>query len=72
MSELDWIKNIAHKIDLENQTLMKKYSSLKSEYEIQEKDKDLLMKELLMKKKENAILKSQVEQYEKLLNEVSK
>ena len=60
MSELDWIKNIAHKIDLENQTLMKKYSSLKSEYEIQEKDKDLLMKELLMKKKENAILKSQV------------
>ncbi len=63
MSELDWIKNIAHKIDLENQTLMKKYSSLKSEYEIQEKDKDLLMKELLMKKKENAILKSQVEQY---------
>lgn len=30
------------------------------------------MKELLMKKKENAILKSQVEQYEKLLNEVSK
>lgn len=68
MSELDWIKNIAHKIDLENQTLMKKYSSLKSEYEIQEKDKDLLMKELLMRKKENAILKSQVEQYEKLLN----
>ena len=68
MSELDWIKNIAHKIDLEKQTLMKKYSTLKSEYEIQEKDKDLLMKQLLMKKKENAILKSQVEQYEKLLN----
>lgn len=47
---------------------MKKYSSLKSEYQIQQKDKDLLMKQLLMKKKENAILKSQVEQYEKLLN----
>ena len=60
MSELDWIKNIAHKIDLENQTLVKKYSALKSEFEIQEKDKDLLMKELLMKKKENAVLKSQV------------
>lgn len=71
-SELEWIKNIAHKIDLENQTLMKKFSTLKSEFEIQEKDKDLLMKELLMKKKENAVLKSQVEQYEKLLNEVSK
>lgn len=63
LSELEWIKNIAHKIDLENQTLTKKYSTLKSEYEIQEKDKDLLMKELLMKKKENAVLKSQVEQY---------
>jgi hypothetical protein len=72
MSELEWIKNIAHKIDIENQTLIKKYSFLKSEYDIQEKDKNLLMKELLMKKKENAVLKSQVEQYEKLLNEVSK
>ncbi len=30
---------------------MKKYSSLKAEFEIQEKDKDLLLKELLMKKK---------------------
>ena len=51
---------------------MKKYSSLKAEFEIQEKDKDLLLKELLMKKKENAALRTQVEQYEKLLNEVSK
>ena len=71
-SELEWIKNIAHKIDEENKTLMKKYSSLKAEFEIQEKDKDLLLKELLMKKKENAALRTQVEQYEKLLNEVSR
>lgn len=42
---------------------MKKYSSLKSEFEIQERDKDLLLKELLMKKKENAALRTQVEQY---------
>ena len=48
------------------------YSSLKAEFEIQEKDKDLLLKELLMKKKENAALRTQVEQYEKLLNEVSR
>lgn len=71
-SELEWIKNIAHKIDEENKTLMKKYSSLKSEFEIQERDKEMLLKELLMKKKENAALRAQVEQYEKLLNEVSK
>ncbi len=51
---------------------MKKYTTLKSEFQIQEKDKELLLKQLLMKKKENAVLKSQVEQYEKLLNEVSK
>ena len=48
---------------MENQTIMKKYSNLKSEFDIQEKDKDILLKELLMKKKENAVLKSQVEQY---------
>ena len=30
------------------------------------------MKELLMKKKENAALRTQVQQYEKLLNEVSR
>lgn len=47
---------------------MKKYSSLKSEFEIQERDKEMLLKELLMKKKENAALRAQVEQYEKLLN----
>ena len=31
-SELEWIKNIAHKIDEENKTLMRKYSALKSEF----------------------------------------
>lgn len=39
---------------------MKKYSSLKSEFEIQERDKEMLLKELLMKKKENAALRAQV------------
>ena len=63
ISELEWIKNIAHKIDEENQAVLKKYSSLKAEFEIQSKDKEILLKELLMKKKENAVLKSQVEQY---------
>ncbi len=43
-SELEWIKNIAHKIDEENKTLMRKYSSLKAQFEIQERDKDLLLK----------------------------
>ncbi len=63
MSQLEWIKNIAHKIDSENQQIVKKYTTLKSEFEIQQKDKEILLKELLMKKKENAVLKAQVEQY---------
>ena len=71
-AELEWIKNIAHKIDDENKALIKKYSTLKADFDIQERDKELLMKELLLKKKENAALRSQVEQYEQLLNEVSK
>lgn len=62
-SELEWIKNIAHKIDEENKSLMKKYSTLKSDAEIQERDNEMLLKELLMKKKENAALRTQVEQY---------
>lgn len=66
------MKNIAQKIDTENQTLVKKYTELKSEFEIQKNDRDMLLRELLMKKKKNAVLSSQIEQYEKLLQEVSK
>jgi|JI6StandDraft_1071083.scaffolds.fasta_scaffold07450_3 chromosome segregation ATPase len=72
VSELEWMKNIAQKIDTENQTLVKKYAELKSEFEIQKNDRDMLLRELLMKKKKNAVLSSQIEQYEKLLQEVSK
>ncbi len=32
MSELEWIKNIAHKIDDENRQMVKKYYTLKSEF----------------------------------------
>lgn len=87
ISELEWIKNIAQKIDQENHNLMKKHMDLKAQYQTQENDREMLLKyafllffpifyfhsrELIMKKKKNAILKSQLEQYEKLLNEVTK
>ncbi|EGR27524.1 hypothetical protein IMG5_194730 [Ichthyophthirius multifiliis] len=71
-SKLEWIKNIAQKIDNENHNLMKKYMDLKSQYQTQENDREMLLKELIMKKKKYAILKSQLEQYEQLLNEASK
>ncbi|CAD8136847.1 unnamed protein product [Paramecium octaurelia] len=72
ISELEWIKNIAQKIDNENHSLMQKYKELKIQYQTQENDREMLLKELIMKKKKNAILKSQIQQYEKLLNEVQK
>lgn len=36
---------------------------LKAQYQTQENDREMLLKELIMKKKKNAILKSQIEQY---------
>ena len=72
ISELEWIKNIAQKIDNENHSLMQKYKELKIQYQTQENDREMLLKELIMKKKKNAILKSQIQQYDKLLNEVQK
>lgn len=71
LQDLEWIKAIAQKIDNENHTLQKKYMDLKAQYQTQENDREMLLKELIMKKKKNAILKSQIEQYQKLMNELS-
>lgn len=72
IAELEWIKDIAQKIDQENHTLMKKYMELKAQYSTQENDREILLREVILKKKKNAILKSQIEQYEKILEEVGK
>ena len=44
ISELEWIKNIAQKIDQENHGLMKKYMDLKAQYQTQENDREMLLK----------------------------
>ena len=44
ISELEWIKNIAQKIDQENHNLMKKYMDLKAQYQTQENDREMLLK----------------------------
>lgn len=72
IAELEWIKDIAQKIDQENHTLMKKHMELKAQYATQENDREILLREVILKKKKNAILKSQIDQYEKILEEVSK
>lgn len=72
VSELDWIKNIAQKIDNENQSLLRKYNELKSEFEIQQNDREMVIKELFLKNRKNATLSEQVEKYEKALQELVK
>ena len=44
ISELEWIKNIAQKIDNENHSLMKKYMDLKAQYQTQENDREMILK----------------------------
>ena len=44
IAELEWIKDIAQKIDNENHTLMKKYMELKAQYSTQEKDREILLR----------------------------
>ena len=52
--------------------MLKKYNDLKSEFEIQQNDREVIVKELILKKKKNAVLSGQLEQYEKALQELSK
>lgn len=50
---LELITNIAQRIDNENRTLLKKNQELRNEYKAQENDRELLVKQLVMQKKEN-------------------
>ena len=51
---------------------MKKYMDLKAQYQTQENDREMLLKELIMKKKKIAILTHQLKQYKKLMEDISK
>lgn len=57
---LEIITNIAQRIENENRTLMKKNSELKKEYQNQENDRELLLKQLVMLKKENGKIKEEI------------
>ena len=46
IAELEWIKEIAQKIDTENHSLMKKYMDLKAQYSTQENDREILLRHL--------------------------
>ena len=66
ISELEWIKDISYKIDNENHNWMKKYMDQKVDYEAQENDRQMLLNEVVLKKKKNAMLFSQYKEYKKL------
>ncbi|CDW74794.1 UNKNOWN [Stylonychia lemnae] len=66
---LELITNIAQRIDNENRALMKKNQELKHEYKTQEDDRELLVKQLVMQKKENAKIREEIEFYERIIEE---
>jgi predicted phage gp36 major capsid-like protein len=66
---LEVITNIAQRIENENRALMKKNAELKKEYENQENDRELLLKQLVMLKKENSKVKEEIDYYNKIVEE---
>ena len=48
---------------------MKKNLELKSEYSAQENDRELLIKQLVMQKKENAKIKEEIQFYDNIIQE---
>ena len=48
---------------------MKKNQELKTEYKAQENDRELLVKQLVMQKKENAKIREEIEFYERIIQE---
>eukprot|EP00347_Sterkiella_histriomuscorum_P016962 403351189 len=66
---LELITNIAQRIDNENRALMKKNQELKGEYRTQENDRELLVKQLVMQKKENAKIREEIEFYDRIIEE---
>ena len=72
MSELEWIKKIAHKIDIENYYLMKRYTELKVEHETQANDLKLLGEESQLQTKRSEDLENKVQEYKTLLQRLIK
>lgn len=72
MSELEWIKKIAHKIDIENYYLSKRYTELKVEYETQKNDRVLLLTEDAYQKRRTEDLEAKLAEYRTLLQRLLK
>eukprot|EP00744_Colponema_vietnamica_P011394 GILI01016027.1.p1 GENE.GILI01016027.1~~GILI01016027.1.p1 ORF type:complete len:701 (-),score=172.93 GILI01016027.1:45-2147(-) len=60
--ELDWTKEMADKMDRQNQHLIKDNQRLKTQFKSQEEDREFLVKQIVVLKKENAKLRDAVKQ----------
>ena len=61
---LELITSIAQRIDNENRLLIKKNAELKQEFRTQENDRELLVRQLVMQKKENEKYKDEISEFE--------
>lgn len=67
MGELEWIKGIAQKIDVENHYLVKRYTELKVEYQTQENDRQMLLKETVLQKNRKDLLAKKIDYYKTMV-----
>lgn len=67
MNELEWIKKIAHKIDVENYYLMKRFTELKVEFETQKNDRVMLLTEDAYQKRRTEDLENKLSEHKSLL-----
>lgn len=66
---LELITSIAQRIDNENRLLIKRNAELKADFKAQENDRELLVRQLVMQKKENAKLKEEMAEFRKIVKE---
>lgn len=66
---LELITSIAQRIDNENRLLIKKNAELKQEYKTQENDRELLVRQLVMQKKENEKYKGEISEFDQIIQE---
>ncbi len=64
---LELITNIAQRIENENRTLMEKNKELQNDYKAQENDRELLLRQLVNLKKENAKVSEEIDNYDRII-----
>lgn len=69
---LELITNIAQRTNTDNRELRKKNQQLKSQFQKQEKDREQLVKALVLQKKENQKIQQEISQFKKELRELQK